>query len=95
MSMDPVPVELYGRSSGHVEDRVINTIRSRWYNDISWDYVVEMDNCYTTDGDSGGPWVHDGALVAQHVGSRDPLGASKFSVGTAAVESLSAVGVDL
>lgn len=95
MSMDPVPVELYGRSSDHVEDRVINTIRSRWYNDISWDYVVEMDNYYTDEGDSGGPWVHDGALVAQHVGARDPLGGSKFSAGTAAVECLSAVGVYL
>lgn len=92
-------VELYGRTSGHVEDKVVDTRRSRWWNSINWDYEIHMDTHSTAAGDSGAPWVAGNQLVAQHVGmyeeSRLFRSDKKYSVGTAAMESVRAVDATL
>lgn len=96
VSSGSLSVELYGRNSGHVEDDAVDTRRNRWYRpDVNWDYEVHMDTHSTAGGDSGAPWVHDDALVAQHVGAYEPPVLSDYSVGTAATETLNAVDVSL
>lgn len=89
---DPVPVELWGSTSGFVSDRCNNTKR-----DDRIEYQADMETHSTADGDSGGPWVDsDGNLLASHVGyDYDPWRGTEWSVGSVGAESLSRVNAKL
>jgi hypothetical protein len=85
-----VNVQLYGRTSGRVDDYCNNTKRTG-----KIDYQADMKRHRTTGGDSGGPWVdNNGKLLACHYGYAADFD-NEWSIGSIGRPSLNTVGAKL